>query len=71
MYGHGVSSQQQKLRQPGLLLYGNLNVIDSNNLTGSGPIRSNDFVLVGMVPLEDVCHCVVGNEVSYAQYTSQ
>jgi hypothetical protein len=35
--------------------------------TGSGTIRRCGFVGVGVALLEEVCHCGMGFEVSYAQ----
>ena len=36
---------------------GRLNVIDPHNLIGSGTVRRCGFVGVGIVLLEEACHC--------------
>ena len=48
-----------------------LNVIGPYKLIGSGITRRCGFVGVGMALLEEVCHCRVGFEVSYAQDITQ
>lgn len=50
---------------------GSLNVFDTHNFTVGGTIRRSDFVKVAMALLEEVCHCGVDFEFSYAQDTTQ